>query len=114
MRNLLCSILAVCVVVPNAFALDLSLNQAVEKIVNESNDIKKADANIKKAKAQLNAVNANRWMSIDGTASYMNLVNIKKPGSSQGIEIPSDIGAIWVMFYRLLKFQIISFLLVFK
>lgn len=82
------------IVVPNAFALDLSLNQAIEKIVNESNDIKKADANIKKAKAQLSAVNANRWMSINGNASYMNLVNIKKPGSSQGIEIPSDIGAI--------------------
>ena len=94
MRNLLYSILAIFVVVPNAFALDLSLNQAIEKIVNESNDIKKADANIKKAKAQLSAVNANRWMSIDGTASYMNLINVKNPGSSQGIEIPSDIGAI--------------------
>lgn len=94
MRNLLYGILMVIAVVPNVFALDLSLNQAVAKIVQESNDIKKADANIKKAKAQLNAVNANRWMSIDGTVSYMNLINVKKPGSSQGIEIPSDIGAI--------------------
>ena len=94
MRNLLYGILMIMAVVPNAFALDLSLNQAIEKIVHESNDIKKADANVKKAKAQLSAVNANRWMSVDGTVSYMNLINVKRPGSSNGIEIPSDIGAI--------------------
>lgn len=94
MRNILCGILAVIMIIPNAFALDLSLNQAIEKIVSESNDIKRADANIKKAKAQLSAVNANRWMSVDGTVSYMNLINVKNPGSSQGVEIPSDIGAI--------------------
>ena len=94
MRNILCGILAMFVVIPNAFALDLSLNQAIEKIISESNDIKKADANVKRAKAQLDAVNANRWMSVNGTVSYMNLINVKKPGSSQGVEIPSDIGAI--------------------
>lgn len=94
MRNIFCGILAIIAIMPNAFALDLSLNQAVEKIVHESNDVKKADANIKKAKAQLNAVNANRWMSVDGTVSYMNLINVKHPTSSHGVEIPSDIGAI--------------------
>lgn len=94
MRKFLVFALMLINALSNAFGMDLSLNQAVEKIVHESNDIKRADANIKKAKAQLNAVNANRWMSVDGTASYMNLVNVKNPGSSQGVEIPSDIGAI--------------------
>ena len=93
MRNILYVFLAIFAIAPNAFGLDLSLNQAVEKIVSESNDVKRADANIKKAKAQLSAVNANRWMSIDGTVSYMNLINVKHPTSSNGVEIPSDIGA---------------------
>jgi len=74
--------------------MDLSLQDAVDKIVSESNDIKSAEANIKKAKAQLKAVNANRWMSIDGTVSYMNLFDPTDPTNSQGIKIPSDIGAI--------------------
>ncbi len=77
-----------------SFAMDLSLADAVEKIVAESNDLKTAEANVKKAKAQLDAVNANRWMSIDGTVSYMNLINVKDPTSSDGISLPSDIGAI--------------------
>ncbi len=94
MRKLLLCVLSCVAVIPNAFGMDLSLNQAIEKIVSESNDIKRADANIKKAKAQLSAVNANRWMSIDGTVSYMNLINVKRPTSSNGVEIPSDIGAI--------------------
>ena len=79
---------------PGALAMDLSLQDAVDKIVSESNDIKSAEANIKKAKAQLKAVNANRWMSIDGTVSYMNLFDPTDPTNSQGIKIPSDIGAI--------------------
>ncbi len=94
MRKLLFCVLSCVAVIPNAFGMDLSLNQAIEKIVSESNDIKRADANIKKAKAQLSAINANRWMSIDGTVSYMNLINVKHPTSSNGVEIPSDIGAI--------------------
>jgi len=93
MRKLLFCILCGLIVIPNAMALDLSLDEAIEKIVAESNDVKAADANIKKAKAQLKAVNANRWMSIDGTVSYMNLVDPVRPFSSDGIRIPSEIGA---------------------
>lgn len=81
-------------IIPNANAMELSLNDAIEKIVAESNDLKTADANIKKAKAQLRAVNANRWMSVDGTVSYMNLIDPIRPASSDGIKIPSEIGAI--------------------
>lgn len=93
MRKLLFCILCGLIVIPNAMALDLSLDEAIEKIVAESNDVRAADANIKKAKAQLKAVNANRWMSIDGTVSYMNLVDPARPFSSDGIRIPSEIGA---------------------
>ena len=94
MRKFLLSLLSFAVILPGANAMDLSFESAVEKIVNESNDIKTADANVKKARAQLDAVNANRWMSIDGTVSYMNLINPIKPTDSEGITIPSDIGAI--------------------
>ena len=94
MRKFLFCFLCVFGLLPNVYALDLSLNDAVNKIVAESNDLKVADANVKKAKAQLSAVNANRWMSIDGTVSYMNLIDPIHPTSSQGVEIPSDIGAI--------------------
>ncbi len=94
MRKLLYMLFCALMVIPNAFALDLSLNEAVDKIVAESNDVKKADANVQKARAQLKSVNANRWMSVEGTVSYMNLVDPKHPTSSKGVEIPSEIGAL--------------------
>lgn len=94
MRKFLLYVFCALFVIPGAYAMDLSLQDAVDRIVSESNDIKSADANITKAKAQLSAVNANRWMSIDGTVSYMNLFDPIHPTDSNGIKIPSDIGAI--------------------
>lgn len=94
MRKFLFCVLCALVFVPNAMAMDLSLDEAVKKIIAESNDLKAAEANVKKAKAQLSAVNANRWMSVDGNVSYMNLVDPKDPFRSNGIKIPSEIGAI--------------------
>lgn len=94
MRKFLFYVLYGVLSISGANAMDLSLQDAVDKIVAESNDLKVADANVKKAKAQLSAVNANRWMSIDGTVSYMNLINVKDPTDHNGVEIPSDIGAI--------------------
>jgi len=94
MRKFLFCFLCSFGLLPNVFAMNLSLNDAVNKIVAESNDLKVADANVKKAKAQLSAVNANRWMSIDGTVSYTNLIDPIRPTSSNGVQIPSDIGAI--------------------
>ena len=94
MRKFLFYVFCALCVLPNAYALDLSLDDAVNKIMEQSNDIKTADANVKKAKAQLSAVNANRWASVDGTVSYMNLIDPIRPTSSHGVEIPSDIGAI--------------------
>ena len=93
MRNIFGLFLCVALAVSNANAMDLSFQDAVDKIIAESSDIKKADANIKKAQAQLKSVNANRWMSIDGTVSYMNLINVKDPTNHEGIKLPSEIGA---------------------
>ena len=93
MRKLLYAFLCGVMIIPNANAIDLSLQDTVDKIVAESNDVKKADANIKKARAQLNAVNANRWMNVEGTVSYMNLIDPKNPTSGNGVKIPSEIGA---------------------
>ncbi|MDE6571554.1 MAG: TolC family protein [Alphaproteobacteria bacterium] len=79
---------------PGAYALDLSLNDAIEKIVAESQDMKKADANLKKAQAQLTAANANRWFKIDGSATYMNMVNVENPSKSTGIDLPPAFGGL--------------------
>ena len=78
----------------NAVALDLSLNDAVDKIVAESQDLKKADANVKKANAQLSAANSNRWMHIDANATYMNMINVENPSKANGITLPSGMGAL--------------------
>jgi len=94
MRSIFGVFLCACFAVLNAHAMDLSLAEATEKIVAESNDLKTAEAKIDQAKAQLRAVNANRWPSLDGSVSYMNLIDPKKPFSSQGVTIPTEIGAI--------------------
>lgn len=92
MRKLLLMLMGVSVF-QCANAMDLSLQDTVDKIVAESNDLKKANANVEQAKAQLKSVNANRWMSIDANVSYMNLIDPKDPFSSNGIKIPAEIGA---------------------
>ena len=77
-----------------AYSLELSLSDAVSKIEHESHDLKKAQANVNKAEASLDAANANRWFSIDGSASYMNMVNIENPSKSMGIELPPALGGL--------------------
>jgi outer membrane protein TolC len=77
-----------------ARAMDLSLNDAVKKIVSESNDLKKADANLKKAQASLDAANANRWFKVDASATYMNLINVEKPFDSYNVKLPPEIGGL--------------------
>lgn len=94
MRKLFFVIISGLMFLPNANALDLSLGSAVEKVVAESNDVKKSEANIQKARAQLKSVNANRWMSIDGNMSYMNFIDPKHPTSGHGMPIPSEISAL--------------------
>lgn len=78
----------------DGFAMDLSLGDAVQKIMAESHDLKKADANVKKAQASLDAVNASRWFNIEGTATYMSLINVEKPFDSFNVQLPPEIGGL--------------------
>ncbi len=80
--------------VQDAAALDLSLSQATEKILAQSEDLKKAEANVKKAEASLDAANANRWFNIEGSATYMNLVNVANPTKSYGVDLPPELGGL--------------------
>lgn len=96
MRNAkmaLCAICAVLCAAP-AMAMDLSLSDTVEKIMHESEDLKKADANVKKAQAQLSAANANRWFKLDASASYMNMLNVENPSKSTGVDLPPALGGL--------------------
>ena len=86
---LFAAIVSVCTV--PSYALDLSLSDAVARVINESHDLKKASANVEKAQASLDAVNANRWFKIDGTASYTNMVNIENPSKARIITIPAEL-----------------------
>ena len=94
MRNFkfVCAIICGALIINSAMAMDLSLNDAVEKVVAESHDLKKAEANVKKAQAQLDAVNANRWVNISANASYMNMVDVEHPTSDQGVRLPPELG----------------------
>ncbi|MCM1293944.1 MAG: TolC family protein [Muribaculaceae bacterium] len=78
-----------------SIAMDLSLDKAVDMILTESQDIKKADAMLKQAEAQLDVANSSRWFTLDGTVSYMNLVNVKKPfDRNYGIDLPPALGGV--------------------
>ncbi len=96
MRNikLMAFVLCVSAAASNAYAMDLSLKDAVDMIVAESQDLKKAEANVKKAEASLDAVNANRWFKIEGNATYMNLVNVENPTQSYQVSLPPEIGGL--------------------
>ena len=94
LKQFFCAVLGFVCAANSASALDLSLNGAVEKVIAESHDLKKADANLKKAQASLDATNANRWFNIEGTASYMNLVNIEDPSKSKEITLPPSMGGL--------------------
>ncbi|MBO5705167.1 MAG: TolC family protein [Alphaproteobacteria bacterium] len=87
----LASVLSGAFIAPSV-ALDLSLADAVNMIVTESHDLKKAEANLKKAEASLDAANANRWFKLDGSVSYMNMVNIENPSESKKIDLPPALG----------------------
>lgn len=94
LKHIFIGVLSAIFVVSPSYALDLSLDAAVEKIVSQSHDLKRADANLKKAQASLDAANASRWFTLSGTASYMNLVNIENPSEAQKIELPPSMGGL--------------------
>lgn len=89
--GILCSVLFA----QSTFAMDLSFDKATEMIMKESQDVKKADANVKKAEATLSAANANRWFTLEGSATYMNMVDVARPFQSKGgVELPPALGGI--------------------
>lgn len=87
-------VLSLCLVTENVYAMDLSLNDAVDMILAESQDLKKAKANVKKAEASLDVANSNRWFKIEGTATYMNLLNVENPTKSYQVSIPPEISGL--------------------
>jgi outer membrane protein TolC len=74
-----------------ADTVDVSFDAAVKMIVDESQDLKKAEANLKKAAAGLDVTNANRWFSLEGTGTYMNIVNVRHPGDPLAIVLPANV-----------------------
>ena len=96
--NVICAFLGCAFVVQNAFSMDLSLAQATELILAESQDLKKAEANVKKAEASLDVANSNRWFNIKGTASYMNLINVEDPTKAYGVDLPPEFGGLIAQF----------------
>ena len=75
-------------------AMDLSLVDATNMIISESHDLKKADANLKKAEASLDSANSSRWFKLDGSVSYMNLVNIEDPTKQKSVTLPPSMGGL--------------------
>lgn len=87
-----------------SFGLDLTLNDTIDKIVTESQDLKSAEANLKKSSAMLDSVNANRWFSIDGSVNYMNLIDVERPLEGKGMVIPDMVlGMLRPPFNQILK-----------
>ncbi len=94
-------------IIPNiAGAISLTLDQAVEKIMFVSDDLKKAEMNIEKMEAVVDQANSKRWFTLDGNASYTNNINVRQPGDPAvlpagipgvgGLEIPNNIGNLGV------------------
>ncbi len=96
--SVLCAFLGCMLIMQNAFSMDLSLAQATEMILAESQDLKKAEANVKKAEASLDVANSNRWFNIKGTASYMNLINVADPTKAYGVDLPPEFGGLIAQF----------------
>lgn len=101
--KLLKTVFAIILLAPmSAGAVNLSLEQAVGRIVKASEDIKKADANIQKMQAVIKEVNSNRWFNLEGSASYINTINVENPGKTQTLpmfgdfEIPNNYGMLGV------------------
>ena len=92
--NVICAFLGCVLIAQDAFSMDLSLAQATELILAESQDLKKAEANVKKAEASLDVANSNRWFNIKATASYMNLINVEDPTKAYGVDLPPEFGGL--------------------
>ena len=54
----------------------LSLDDAVGLVLRESQDIRKAEANIRRMQAILDGVNAGRWFRADANAAFTNMIDM--------------------------------------
>ncbi len=84
------SVLTVAFISNASFGMDLSLVDATAKILEESEDLKISEFNLKKAEAGLDAVNSSRWFQINGSATYTNMVDMERPFQSGGSVIPGS------------------------
>ncbi|MDR0319804.1 MAG: TolC family protein [Rickettsiales bacterium] len=71
-----------------AATVKLGLESAVQKIMDASHDVKKADLNIRKSEAVFNAARANRFPKLSASGTYMNNINVDEPGKPRYIEFP--------------------------
>jgi outer membrane protein TolC len=74
-----------------ALARNLGVGDAVALVLEESQDIKKAEANVEKMDAILTGAAANRWPKLDGTASYQTSAFGLPIQASAAASIPSII-----------------------
>ncbi|MCL2388854.1 MAG: TolC family protein [Elusimicrobia bacterium] len=79
-------LLALCV--PSLGAMELSFSRAIEMIEAQSEDLQIAELNIERAQAGLSAIQGGRRPSLTLSASYMNLIDVERPGSTTVIDIP--------------------------
>ncbi len=78
-----------------ANAMDLSLDDAVARVIEQSHDLKKANANVRQAEATLDATNANRWFNATGTLAYSKNVDVAHPFSSDyRINVPDNVSGL--------------------
>ncbi|MCL2439633.1 MAG: TolC family protein [Alphaproteobacteria bacterium] len=68
-------------------AMELSLERAVEMIAAESQDLKKAEFNVSRARSGLDSVKSNRRPQISASATYMNIINVENPGRPLGFDL---------------------------
>ena len=89
-KNLIFAVFLGAIACSGAHAKNLSLDAAVALVMEQSNDIRKAEANTRKMQATLNSVFANRLPKIDATAAYTNLLNLNNLSVTGGTMIPQS------------------------
>jgi outer membrane protein TolC len=72
-----------------AATMKLGMEDAVLKIMAASQDVKKADLNVRKSEAVFNAARAGRFPKLSASGTYMNNINVDNPGQPKYIDMPN-------------------------
>jgi multidrug efflux system outer membrane protein len=81
----------------------LSLDSAVDLVVQESNDIRRAEANVRRMQAILDGARSARWLNVDANAAYTNLIDMDDraflgtnvvPWNAGNFAVPNNIGTV--------------------